>query len=110
MKYGVALKSLMEALYLDRSSVDTTYTTPNTIAAVKTIPAQWKSQLMGDFSIIVRELEKSILSCPHPESSRKVPYDGAEKCEACLATRRYELEDNDPMSWNERKTWSKWRV
>lgn len=110
MKYGEALRAVFEAMYKDRSSVDTTYTAPNLKAIVQTLPPQWKRELMKDFQCISNELERNILSCPHPADAIKKPYDTCEECTKCGAKRFYELEDNDPNSWNERKIWSAWKV
>lgn len=109
MKYGEALKIVFEAFYKDRSAVDTTYTTPNLKDAVKTLPPQWKAQIMGDFRVIAREIEQNILSCPHDQSARVVPYINCEQCSDCGCKRFYELEQNDPMSWDDTKKWSDWK-
>lgn len=111
MTFGEALRLVFDAHYEDLGSKDsrcTRYTHEKLITALHVVPWKWRKYILEELSIAERTIRTEILKCPHKEV--REPYSERRECVQCGSHQNYELEDQDPNSYNERKIWTKWDV
>ena len=111
MKFGEAVKVVFDGHFEDLASKPekcTRYTNEKLLCAISVIPWKWKRFLYEEFAIIQGVIRRHILECPHDKTQE--PYQSRRECLQCGSYQSFELEDQDPHSYNERKIWSEWKI
>lgn len=115
--FGEAFRAIFEAHFQDVASdarsaapgtVCTRYTHEKLKAAFDLVPLKWKKGIYSEFMHMAGRLREQILTCKHEKF--KVPYDGAEECELCGASRRKVRKDDSFGSYDETMIWTEWDV